>query len=329
MAKRFGDFTPNTILQLQLRAASHCQNPACRAPTQEFSPNRERVVLGEAAHIRGPQENSARHEPSWSEEQFKSVDNGIWLCRRCHKKIDDTKSREDYPASKLEEWLNLHCTWINREILVSRPPRLGLTSSIGRPTSAIPAARIAKEDLEPYRWHKFRITNDLSHELKNLRGLIFPLETVRQARSNPSAPKQVQFECEMQEFAVAIEGSATVDLPPPQPTGRICLSIDELLPSEWAEIEIITVINTDRWTTIGPHRALQSGMKFFPAAADGTIAFSALALEAFTNHMGQMKKWRFEMRAEYNANTRLMRATGSGFIDERKLPAGLDLLTFW
>ncbi len=44
--------------------------------------------VGVAAHIAGARPGSARYDPSMTPEQRRDINNGIWLCQLCAKKID-------------------------------------------------------------------------------------------------------------------------------------------------------------------------------------------------------------------------------------------------
>ncbi|MFW2176727.1 MULTISPECIES: hypothetical protein [unclassified Moraxella] len=98
------DFTLTVIRQLRERVANYCSNPNCRVLTisAKESTSTNVHIIGEGAHICAVQPNGARYEATMTSEQRKSYDNGIWLCRNCHKIIDSEPKK--YPIELLREW---------------------------------------------------------------------------------------------------------------------------------------------------------------------------------------------------------------------------------
>lgn len=96
------EFTPATKRKLAQRVGWKCSG--CRAPTSGPTKGLEdgTVNLGEAAHICGAAPGSARYDPLMTNEQRRHIDNGIWLCRGCAKKVDDDEHY--YTVSRLQEW---------------------------------------------------------------------------------------------------------------------------------------------------------------------------------------------------------------------------------
>ena len=43
---------------------------------------------GQAAHVSAASEGGPRYQSGMTTEERKSLSNGIWLCSRCHKKVD-------------------------------------------------------------------------------------------------------------------------------------------------------------------------------------------------------------------------------------------------
>lgn len=98
-----GRFSPEIVDTLGRRAALTCSNPDCCAPTS--GPTLETsgsVNVGEAAHIYGRTQTSARYNALLSSAELCDITNGIWVCRNCHKAIDRDASR--YPAELLYQW---------------------------------------------------------------------------------------------------------------------------------------------------------------------------------------------------------------------------------
>ena len=101
------DFSQKTINTIARRAAFLCSNPNCRVST--VGPNVEpskSTVIGESAHIFGARPGSARHDSHMSEVVRAEITNAIWLCRNCHKKVDEDPRK--YPADILFAWREEH-----------------------------------------------------------------------------------------------------------------------------------------------------------------------------------------------------------------------------
>lgn len=86
------EFSPNTKKLLESRAKYKCAK--CRKPTlastgdSKNSLIEDAVKIGEAAHICAASKKGARYCEWMTAEERKSVDNGIWLCRKCHELVD-------------------------------------------------------------------------------------------------------------------------------------------------------------------------------------------------------------------------------------------------
>jgi len=97
------EFQESTKLALRERVAYRCSQPECRRPTA--GPHTEPTKStrnGEAAHIRGKQLGSARHDEAMSNAERRDIANGIWLCKNCHKLVDTDWAR--FPPETLVEW---------------------------------------------------------------------------------------------------------------------------------------------------------------------------------------------------------------------------------
>lgn len=102
--KRNADFSAKTIKELQKRVAFICSNPGCGELTcgpKQGDPE-ESMLVGEAGHITAASVGGARFDPELKEDQRAGIDNGIWLCRRCHKIVDADDSF--YSVQILREW---------------------------------------------------------------------------------------------------------------------------------------------------------------------------------------------------------------------------------
>ncbi len=105
---RENDFTKEVRDDLAKRVGYRCSR--CGAdtigPDDHPKPNAKKnkaIVTGEAGHIvdavEGP--NAARSDPSLTQEQRSSYDNGVWLCSSCHTLVD--KNRR-FTITELRAW---------------------------------------------------------------------------------------------------------------------------------------------------------------------------------------------------------------------------------
>lgn len=97
------DFTIATKDILAKRVGYRCSNPGCRKSTS--GPQEEpsgTINLGVAAHITAASKGGPRFDPNISEEERKSVSNGIWLCQSCAKLVDNDPKR--YTVELLQSW---------------------------------------------------------------------------------------------------------------------------------------------------------------------------------------------------------------------------------
>lgn len=89
-----------TKIALASQSAGECAMPSCETPLFLSGPGTTRI-LGEAAHIAGDKPGSPRYDPDMTPEARNAVDNLIYLCPNCHKRID--RSVEEYPEARLHE----------------------------------------------------------------------------------------------------------------------------------------------------------------------------------------------------------------------------------
>lgn len=101
--KKRDDFSTKTKTILRDRAGHKCSNPACEAytsgPGNGFS---ETMHLGDAAHICAASQNGPRYDEKMTSTERSSIENGIWLCTICARKID--RNDDIYSVSLLKEW---------------------------------------------------------------------------------------------------------------------------------------------------------------------------------------------------------------------------------
>ena len=99
------DFTKITKDNLAKRVNYLCSNPACQRPTAGPHNDPEKShVSGEAAHISGAKPKAARYISSMKNDERKHINNGIWLCKICHGKVDHDWF--SYKPEVLIEWKN-------------------------------------------------------------------------------------------------------------------------------------------------------------------------------------------------------------------------------
>ena len=95
---------PNKTL-LASRVGYHCSNPACGVATIGPSENpANKEYIGVAAHIYSASiEKGPRANPNLTEQERRSLNNGIHLCSKCSTMIDKNNG-EDYPPVVLFNW---------------------------------------------------------------------------------------------------------------------------------------------------------------------------------------------------------------------------------
>ena len=96
------DPTPQTRWKLYGLTANTCAFPGCS--NDIFSLDHKRILLGQAAHIKGQTDLSARFDPKQSEEDNRSIDNLIGMCGVHHPIIDHKDTRDDYSPELLLDW---------------------------------------------------------------------------------------------------------------------------------------------------------------------------------------------------------------------------------
>lgn len=102
-SKNRDDFTSKTIDILAKRVGYLCSNPACRRHTVGTNEVPEKpTILGVASHITAASAGGARYDDTFTPEQRKHIDNGIWLCPSCSVLID--KDPIKYPKELLVDW---------------------------------------------------------------------------------------------------------------------------------------------------------------------------------------------------------------------------------
>ncbi|MBC3380747.1 ATP-binding protein [Serratia fonticola] len=102
------EFTKKTKDILAGRAGYQCSHPQCSIIT--IGPGEkegETSSIGEASHIYSAAKNGPRGQSGLTEEQLKSPENGIWLCK-VHARLIDTNNGIGFTASQLISWKKFH-----------------------------------------------------------------------------------------------------------------------------------------------------------------------------------------------------------------------------
>lgn len=95
-------FTRRTVETLARRVGFVCSNPRCpqRTVGPASDPGRA-ICIGEAAHIEGAEPRGLRYDPKQTDEERRSIANGIWLCANCHTMIDRDPG---FTVERLHAW---------------------------------------------------------------------------------------------------------------------------------------------------------------------------------------------------------------------------------
>lgn len=95
------DFSENTKRILAERVAFICSNPTCRRlAIKPHEKNNKSNKIGDAGHIIGA--FGPRNIEKLSEKEYAGFENGIWLCKVCHKIVDSETST--YTVQLLRKW---------------------------------------------------------------------------------------------------------------------------------------------------------------------------------------------------------------------------------
>ena len=98
------NFSKPVVRALRERVNNICSNPDCRKQTVE--PKKTTLdqinLTGTAAHICAASVGGPRYDESMSEQERKSIENGIWLCNHCARKIDIEPGA--YSVGILQSW---------------------------------------------------------------------------------------------------------------------------------------------------------------------------------------------------------------------------------
>jgi len=125
------DFSPAVKELLAKRVGYRCSNPYCRQPTSGPQVDPAKVInVGVAAHITAASAGGARYDGSLSQEQRADSSNGLWLCQKCAKLVDNDEVR--YTIQGLQKWK-------------SAAEELALSELEGKPLLSQPGIAIASQ----------------------------------------------------------------------------------------------------------------------------------------------------------------------------------------
>uniref|UniRef100_UPI003F4C0546 hypothetical protein n=1 Tax=Brachyspira catarrhinii TaxID=2528966 RepID=UPI003F4C0546 len=97
------DFDQKTKDILAKRVAYRCSNPKCQRITSGPNLNKFKATsIGIAAHICAAAPGGPRYDPNMSNDERRSIDNGIWLCSTCARIIDSDPI--EYTKELLYNW---------------------------------------------------------------------------------------------------------------------------------------------------------------------------------------------------------------------------------
>lgn len=114
------EFSEDVKRKLAGRAGHHCSNPNCKQQTSGPSEAAKAVTnVGVAAHITAASEGGPRYNPSLTPEQRSDIENGIWLCQKCGKAVDDDPNT--YTERVLQDW-KMKAEDLARKAIVEGPP---------------------------------------------------------------------------------------------------------------------------------------------------------------------------------------------------------------
>jgi hypothetical protein len=97
------DFTEEVKRNLGSRVGWCCSNQNCQQPTSGPSESSKVVTnVGVAAHITAASPGGPRYDASLTLEERTSFKNGVWLCQKCGKAVDDDPVT--YTCEVLRDW---------------------------------------------------------------------------------------------------------------------------------------------------------------------------------------------------------------------------------
>jgi hypothetical protein len=107
-------FTEATARKIAQEAMYFCANPGCLRLTGYGTTKGEPRSIAEAAHIIAASAGGPRSSSRATKATRASATNGIWLCKICHKIVDNDAA--SYSVAILREWKKSHRKLIQRVV---------------------------------------------------------------------------------------------------------------------------------------------------------------------------------------------------------------------
>jgi hypothetical protein len=119
------DFPPAVKEVLAKRVGFRCSNPVCRQLTSGPQVDATKAVnVGVASHITAASVGGPRYDGLLTPDERSHPNNGVWLCQKCGKLVDNDAVR--YPVPLLREWKRLGEDAAIREVEGGPSQRPGL-----------------------------------------------------------------------------------------------------------------------------------------------------------------------------------------------------------
>jgi len=122
------NFTEEVKQLLADRVGNRCSNPDCQQLTSGPRTDGKAINLGIAAHITAASIGGPRYDASLSQEDRKSINNGIWLCHRCAALID--KDPDKYTVDKINKWKSEAERLASLELEKKQKPEILVTTTV-------------------------------------------------------------------------------------------------------------------------------------------------------------------------------------------------------
>jgi hypothetical protein len=240
MDKSRDNFPANVVRTVALRAGYICSNPDCRLTTAApHSDPARAVITGEAAHICAAATGGARYDENQTPDQRKSIQNAIWLCGNCNKKVDT--DWQAWPASSLIRMKLNHEAWISGQGMIPDVPEVVVTTKTGlRTHEKLPI--ITQELMQQLREQELSIRNVSRMPLHNIKLAINLPESILTYGHFQKAPA-THFEAEpdIEAWSVdSVQPKGSVVAASSGPIPNHTLSVDVLPASEILSIAFYT-----------------------------------------------------------------------------------------
>lgn len=247
------DFAEATKRVLAERAAYLCSNPMCRSLTvgPHSSPGKS-LKMGIAAHICAAAPDGPRYDPNQTQEERKSIENGIWLCHNCSDLVD--KDEQRYPKELLTEWKQQHEIFVRQDGGVPLLPHIEMSTLEGLSMPSTGSFTIDSEQVERVREHVLRIENRSGRILSYFQARIQLPEPVVKLQVFEKPPGET-VDCKpatMPLIAFASDGGSITKTGESRPPFDFNLGIGSLPPRSRLEIHFFSMRPEEfgeNWTT--------------------------------------------------------------------------------